>query len=47
MLLVGSKNYIGSYDDWYDLLKINQTFHSTEFWLKIKFFGACSVLDFS
>ena len=47
MLLVGSRHYIGSYDDWYDLLEINKTFRNAEFWLKIKFFGACLVLDFS
>ena len=47
MLLVGSRNYIGSYDDWYDLLEINQTFHSAEFLLKIKIFGASSVINVS
>ena len=46
-MFIGFRNYIGSYDDWYDLLEINQTFHSAEFLFKIEIFGVCSVLDVS
>ena len=37
----------GSYDDWCDLLDINQWFVSEFFIKDKKCFGACSVLDFS